>query len=273
MSTTTPVIALDHPAALDVARVGRKAADLAAARAAGLPVAPGVVLTTDWATDDEATVAQVWRITSHDGARALVVRPSAVARDRRPGAEHGAVMPATIVRDLDAMVHAVAELRSNDATTPVLVQPHLTGAWQGVLFADGGAPGWRARPLAVARRDGSVGEWAAELDHTGRIRDVVSAEPADGPPAEVLTRVARLAVRVADRFAGPHDVEWVADPAGRLQLLRLRPVVQLRPAPSAGAAAVPPSVRTSRASRSRRRRSSSLEPVFATDRSVDDPAA
>ena len=139
MSTTTPVIALDHPAALDVARVGRKAADLAAARAAGLPVAPGVVLTTDWATDDQATVAQVWRITSHDGARALVVRPSAVARDRRLGAERGAVEPATIVRRPRRDGHAVAELRGEDPTTPVLVQPHLAGAWQGVLFADGGA--------------------------------------------------------------------------------------------------------------------------------------
>ena len=63
-----PVIALDHPAALDVARVGHDAAALATARAAGLPVGPGVVLTALWRCDDAHTAELVWRIVSHDGA-------------------------------------------------------------------------------------------------------------------------------------------------------------------------------------------------------------
>ena len=42
MDTGTPVIALDHPSAFDIARVGRKAATLAVARASGLPVGSGV---------------------------------------------------------------------------------------------------------------------------------------------------------------------------------------------------------------------------------------
>ena len=86
MSTPAPVIALDHPAAFDAARVGRKAAALARARAAGLPVGSGVVLTDQWCRDDRATAPQVWRIISHDGALPLVVRPSAVGpRSPPPG--------------------------------------------------------------------------------------------------------------------------------------------------------------------------------------------
>ncbi len=73
-----PVIALDHPAALDAARVGHDAAALATARAAGLPVGPGVVLTRMWSSDDAHTAELVWRIVSHDGAIALSVRPSPV---------------------------------------------------------------------------------------------------------------------------------------------------------------------------------------------------
>ena len=116
MNTTAPVIALDTPAALDAARVGRKAANLAAARAAGLPVAPGVVLTADWTSDDTATAVQVWRIISHDGARPLVVRPSAAGPDRRrSGAATGAIEAATVVDDADAMLSAIAVLRAHDA--------------------------------------------------------------------------------------------------------------------------------------------------------------
>ena len=128
MNTTAPVIALDTPAALDAARVGRKAANLAAARAAGLPVAPGVVLTADWTSEDTATAVQVWRIISHDGARPLVVRPSAAGPDRRrSGAATGAIEAATVVGDADALLSAIAVLRAHDAATPVLVQPHVPG--------------------------------------------------------------------------------------------------------------------------------------------------
>ena len=52
------------------------------------------------------------------------------------------------------MLAAVGAVRADDATTPVLLQPHVPGAWRGVLFADGDAQDWRAASLAVARRDG-----------------------------------------------------------------------------------------------------------------------
>ena len=268
MTTTAPVIALDHPAALDVARVGRKAANLAAARAAGLPVAAGVVLTTDWPTEDRATAAQVWRITSHDGARALVVRPSATGRERRRATDASAIEPVTMVHDLAAMMAAVDALRAEDPTMPVLLQPHLEGSWRGVLFADDSATGWRATPLVVARDDSSSdgSEWIAELDHAGRVCDVLSAQPLGDPPAEVLVRLGRLADRVTTVFDGPHDLEWIADVGGRLQLLRIRPVVRLRA--TAGSTATP----MARGHRARRRRAEQLAALVADSHALDGAA-
>jgi pyruvate,water dikinase len=226
MNTTAPVIALDTPAALDAARVGRKAADLAAARAAGLPVAPGVVLTADWSSHDATTALQVWRIISHDGACPLVVRPSPIGRDRRPAPGTGAVETATVAHDGNELLAALDALRAEDPRLPLLVQPHVPAIWRGALFADGTNGGWRARPVVVAAaHDGT--EWTAELDHGGRVRDVLSAHAA-GPPAQLLARLARLADKVAVAFDGPHDLDWVAARDGRLQLLRLRPVVRLR---------------------------------------------
>jgi pyruvate,water dikinase len=238
MSTTTPVIALDHPAALDAARVGRKAADLAAARAAGLPVGPGVVLTTEWATEDRPTAGLVWRITSHDGTRPLTVRPSPAGDRRRAdaGRATGAVATTTVVHDLEAMLAAIAALRSDDPTAPVLLQPHAVGSWQGVLFADDRAHRLRATSVVAARPavGGETEEWVAELDRAGRVVDVLTAEQTVGPPAEILRRLARLAERVDASFDGPHDIEWAATDEGPLQLLRVRPVARLRVTNGAG---------------------------------------
>jgi pyruvate,water dikinase len=233
MNTTAPVIALDTPAALDAARVGRKAANLAAARAAGLPVAPGVVLTADWSSEDTATAVQVWRIISHDGARSLVVRPSAAGADRRRSAAAvGAIEPVTVVDDVDAMLAAIADLRAHDTTTPVLIQPHVQGGWRGVLFADDAGGGWRARPLVVAAATTSIDrQWIAELDHAGRVRDILTGGDDSGPASHLLARVARVADKVASAFNGPHDIEWVIADDGRVQVMRVRPVVRLHAAP------------------------------------------
>ena len=235
MNTAVPVIALDHPAAFDVARVGRKAAALARARAAGLPVGSGVVLTTQWVREDRATVELVWRIISHDGARPLVVRPSTVERDRRQTADTGALGPTSVVRTAAELLVAIDAIRHgadrSEVNVPVLVQPHLASAWRGVLFGDDATIGRRRRAVVLAgREDAEAAPWTAELDHAGRVRDVLSDQHLDHPPVEVLVRLARLADRVARAFDGPHDIEWASDDAGRVHLLRVRPVVRLRSA-------------------------------------------
>ncbi len=81
---------LDGPRALDAAVAGVKAANLARAAAAGLPVLPGFVLTTTAGATLEAGTASgelegevraAWQWLSSDGRRQLVVRSSSVAED------------------------------------------------------------------------------------------------------------------------------------------------------------------------------------------------
>lgn len=225
MNAAAPVIALDHPAAFDVARVGRKAAALARARAVGLPVGSGVVLTTQWCREDRATALQVWRILSHDGALALTVRSSAVTSDRRHPADAGAIERTRLANDAAQLLHAIDAIRDGgdrtDSNVPVLVQPHVVGAWRGLLFSDDAVSARRRRHVVVATDD--TDQWIAHLDEVGRVRDVLSGEHLDHPPVEVLARLVRLADRVAAAFDRPHDIEWATDDAGRVHLLRIRP--------------------------------------------------
>ena len=197
------------------------------------------MLTTEWCHHDDDTAVEVWRIMSHDGALPLVVRPSAVGRDRTRPAAVGAVEASVVVRDLDGFLTAVDAVRHGrdrtDLNVPVLVQSHVAGPWRGVLFGAEGRPSRRRRTVVVARdRDTTDTEWTAELDDAGRVRDVLSGPHLDHPPVEVLARLAGLAAQVADVFDGPHDIEWAADERGRVHLLRLRPVVCLHVSAEAG---------------------------------------
>ncbi len=213
------VIALDHPAAFDPARVGRKAAGLARARAAGLPVGPGVALTTSWTPSDAATATAVWRIISHDGDRPLVVRSSPTGAvsglERRPAT-------ARTAHDVDTFLDAVAA--TSGPGTAVLVHPLITAAWQGGYHADHSIPALHPRPVVSACSTGPDAGWFGELDHVGRVVDVLSGQHLDHPPAEVLARLVRLAGRVDERLGGTHDLDWAAEADGTLHLLRVRAV-------------------------------------------------
>ena len=236
MNAAVPVIALDHPAALDVARVGRTSATLAAGRAAGLPVGSGVVLTTDWRREDRSTVEQIWRIISHDGARPLVARPSPVHGGGR-AAGSGVLEPTHRARTAAELVDVIDLIRHGaecaEPHVPVLVQPELPAPWRGVLFEGDTRGRWRRQAIVVAHDGDAEDAWIAELDHGGRIRDVLSGWHLEHPPLEVLVRLVRLADRVTAALGGGHDIDWASDVSGRPHLLRARPSVRLRSASDA----------------------------------------
>ncbi|HKH24432.1 MAG TPA: hypothetical protein VKA42_03140, partial [Acidimicrobiales bacterium] len=75
------LVDLAHPDATDPSLAGAKAANLAIARHAGLPVLPGMVLTTAWdhtgwshpsRFGEHSPARTAWRSMSDDGARPVV---------------------------------------------------------------------------------------------------------------------------------------------------------------------------------------------------------
>ena len=182
-----PVIALDHPTALDAARVGHDAAALATARAAGLPVGPGVVLTRMWSPDDAHTAELVWRIVSHDGAIALTVRPSPVGSS--------VVEPAASVHSAGELLSAAGAARdAAGPDVPVLVQADAGSDWRGVLTTD---------------------------DRGTRVCEVPVGDGLRHPPNEVLARLGRLADRLAAVLGGARDFEFAVD-GGRVRAVHVR---------------------------------------------------
>lgn len=235
MEPGTPVIALDHPWAFETARVGRKAATLAVARAAGLPVGTGVVLTVDWTSDQVGVAHQVWRIISQDGAQPLVVRRSPTGRGNRAARELGVV---GVVRTLAGAPEFSAAVEAlHDPATAVLVQPVAFAAWRGVTFANGSGEGRRLRPIvACVSQEAPDETWVAEIDQHGRTLDVISACVQHRPPPELLADLVRMSRRVDRAFEGRHDLDWVARADGTVRLIDIRPgLVATTPDPSPAA--------------------------------------
>ena len=207
-----PVIALDHPVARDATRVGDDAAALATARAAGLPVGRGVVLTPQWCTSDSATIDMLWRIVSHDGAMSLTVRPSLVGSS--------SLEPARVVHSATDLLAAAREVRMVSGPARRAGAARAADEWRGVLIADGGGTsGMRRRHLVHAAISG--GDWIAEVDRAGRVRRVLAGQQLDHPPVEVLARLGRLTDRLEDVLGEAHDVEFAVH-AGHVRALHLR---------------------------------------------------
>src|SRR6266508_1305747 len=151
---------LDDPRALDAAVAGVKAANLARAAAAGLPVLPGFVLTTTAGATLEAGTASgelegevraAWQWLSDDGRRRLVVRSSSVAEDGAASSMAGRFVSVLGVVGWSGFRAAVGQVLASARTgrspevgsaatadraapTAVLVQPELDPAAAGVLF-------------------------------------------------------------------------------------------------------------------------------------------
>ena len=247
------IFTLDDERAADASRAGAKAANLARAAQAGLPVLPGFVITAATAGPPRANpvaaadLVVAWADLSARGARPVVVRSSSAAEDTATSSMAGMFTSVLDVRGWAAFVSAVRTVldsgtsitvpRSADPTAApmgVLVQPFLVPAKGGVLFGADPVSGRRNRLVVAAVRGGpqelvhgavSGSSWT--LSRRGR---VIGHEPGpdgvdlSGAERRALARLARQAGRL---FGEPQDIEWAFDEDGKLWLLQSRPITAL----------------------------------------------
>jgi pyruvate,water dikinase len=241
------VLQLSDAAASDAELAGSKAAALAVAARAGLPVLPGFVVTTTGPQDAaglEAEVRPRWEELSQHGARALVVRSSSPLEDTLDSSMAGRFASVVGVEGWDAFVAATDEVVESAATvaselhrsTPipmaVLVQPLLDPRAGGVLFGVDPTTGRSDRSVVAvvpggpdALVSGAVTGARYELDEHGhRVGFTQDPDHQVTLSRADLHALHELGAEVARVFGGPQDVEWAIDHDGTLWLLQSRPV-------------------------------------------------
>jgi rifampicin phosphotransferase len=248
------VVRLDDPRARDPELVGAKAAALATAKLAGLPVLPGVVLTTAFqrgTSEHRAQLQEAWSDISHAGEVSLVVRSSSTIEDTGASSMAGmftSVLGVSGWEEFEAAIDTVlassnvvplgsggdrrADGRPAGAPAPmaVLVQPYLVSTSGGVLFGLDPVTGREDRIVVSATDQGPNALVSGEVDG---IRYILSrrGRTVEGPPAgsgllrrRQLHTMARVAAHAARVFGGPQDIEWAFDTGGHFRLLQSRPV-------------------------------------------------
>ncbi|MFD0438769.1 PEP/pyruvate-binding domain-containing protein [Streptomyces chartreusis] len=264
------VVPLGRPGSELPRIVGSKAANLARAAGAGLPVLPGFVIPHRTGGDvvDMVALRRAWQELSDGGTRPLVVRSSSPQEDTEESSLAGrfdSVLDVRGWRDFLAAVQRVLDSaeRPDGSTAPmaVLVQPMLAARVGGVMFGADPVAGRADRMLVSAVRGGpdslvggartGTGYW---LGTHGRLLRTEVAGTADeawpesstgtrpesastGPllTRAELFRLARLARRVRKVFGGPQDVEFGFDADGRLWLFQSRPITAMAARPARGA--------------------------------------
>lgn len=250
------LVALTDPAAVDAGITGAKAAALARATGAGLPVPEGFVLTTrlvaeiDGAPDREPGeilgrhAHAAWSRATHGGEHPLAVRSSSTVEDLAGRSMAGRFASVVGVLGWSAFVAAVRTVvdsrRTAAAQDPalapdhpmaVLVQRAVDARIGGVAFGVEPVTGRTDRVTVVAATGGAgavvagaVAGTRYEIDHRGDLHHV--REGAGGARLHRWQRhhIVELVERVAGEFGGPQDIEWAIDHHGRLWLLQSRPV-------------------------------------------------
>ena len=237
------VVHLDDDACLDPTLVGGKAAALAVAGRAGLPVLDAMVLTTAFTAAVDAGQPilghpAVDQILDHFGEQVLVVRSSSTVEDQADSSMAGRFESVLGVTDAVGVAEAtriVLASRAAAAESPagpahpmaVLIQPFVEASTGGVLFGVEPVSG-RSDRLAVAAADdpaqvvaGLVDGIRNELDLDGNRTD---SGGSPNLPRGLRRELAALARRTAEVFGGPQDMEWLVDRHGGLRLLQSRPV-------------------------------------------------
>ncbi|HZA00416.1 MAG TPA: PEP/pyruvate-binding domain-containing protein [Acidimicrobiales bacterium] len=255
MSTSTspgtvppPVLGLDNQISSDPSVVGAKAAALAVARRAGLPVLDGFVIPVGGAADVAGVSASrlpdgtadalrtAWRRLAPAG-QPVVVRSSSPHEDTTTSSMAGQFRSVLDVRDWPGLVAAVGEVVASAGGGPmaVLVQPFVRPRLGGVLFGADPVTGRTDRLVVSAVPGGPDRLVSGEVDGTqltlspgGRLVDGAPAPGAGDVAARTLRRrLARLARDTARTFDGPQDIEWAVLEDGQLLLLQSRPITTL----------------------------------------------
>ncbi|MCZ2819748.1 PEP-utilizing enzyme [Modestobacter sp. VKM Ac-2977] len=244
------VVLLDDQRAGDPALTGAKAAALATAARAGLPVLPGFVLTTaaverlargqPW----PSALQDAWRDVSADGTRPLVVRSSSTVEDLGESSMAGRFESVVGVRGaeefrraVDVVIASREQAAAGSAAVTgreplaVLVQPLLSAECGGVLFGIDPVSGREDRLVVAAVTGGPDRLVSGEVDGSryeirpdGRRTSVTNGDGGARLSGRRLRELAQLAARTATIFGGPQDVEWGYGDDGRLRLLQSRPV-------------------------------------------------
>ena len=255
------VVLLSDPRAADRTTVGPKAAALAEAARAGLPVVDGFVIAPDaamaiarrrvesdaapdvlaHANPEIAAALEAWSSLSSAGADPVVVRSSARDEDGAVSSNAGRF---TSVLDVDGaaefldavvtVVTSAARVHDVDdaAQMAVLVQRAVAPTVAGVAFGQDPVSG-RADRAVIAAVSGHPaalvgGEVEGErivLTRNGRVVE----RSGGSAPQPILRGTQRRAVvrlgRQAERwFGGAQDIEWAFDGTGKLWLLQSRPI-------------------------------------------------
>ncbi|QOV39067.1 pyruvate phosphate dikinase [Streptomyces ferrugineus] len=154
------IVPLDQPGAALPRLMGSKAANLARAARAGLPVLPGFVI-PHGGNGDTVALRRAWDELSDGGTRPLVVRSSSPQEDNEESSLAGqfdSVLDVRGWRDFLTAVQTVLDSahRSDGTTAPmaVLVQPMLVARVGGVMFGADPVAGRADRLLVSAVRGG-----------------------------------------------------------------------------------------------------------------------
>ena len=232
------VVALEEQRALDPALVGAKAAALARAHRAGLPVLPGFVIPTS-GVPDRSDLHAAWSELSNDGAVPLVVRSSSTAEDGAETSMAGRFRSVVGVSGWDAFNEAVAEVEESargpraiggaTGRMAVLVQPELDAVLGGIMFGVDPVTGEEHVSVSVVQGGperlvgGEVSGQHFALGRGGRTLHRTRPGPIRLSLRQraALVRVARSAERA---LGGPQDMEWGIDTEDKLWLFQSRPI-------------------------------------------------
>lgn len=234
------VLELDDPASRAVPVAGAKAAALARARAAGLPVLDGFVVSAaaaaasgDGSLPDALAgdLRAAWRRVAPAG-RPVIVRSSSPHEDTESSSMAGHFRSILDVTGWDELVDAVRDVVTSAEGDPmaVLVQPLLQPAWGGVMFGADPVTGLSDRLLVSAVPggpdrlvSGAVSGAQMALSPRGRLLDGSDLDP-ELRARSTRRALVRLARAAADLFGGPQDIEWAIGHDGHLVLLQARPI-------------------------------------------------